>query len=314
MVSQQFLVCDNSTLANFVSWASAISNFFRTAGWVNSADTGQLNGAGAGNWSGVTTVPGSAAYYYEVFEPNDGLANFYLKVEYGNFSGTNCPAVRVTVSTGTNGAGSPAGLSMGPYALPNAGFSAPSTSTTYECDFSGAAGRMCFLLWRNTGSTSVTSTTNPPQLFCIERSINASGAYTGSHVTIVVGGSSGSGSNDPTLFQQSLVFGIGVAPISTNRSSSSPDGLTLLARIYNSQTGSASYNGSIPFDTIAPGVGLFDYPLTCCGVACAGDISEGVPFSVIIYGATRTYIPTKLAPLGVNQWGTWNFALCMRYD
>ena len=66
--SQQFLVCDNSTTANYKSWASALSNFIRTAGSTNSTDTGQLNGAGGNNWAAVSTVPGSGAVYYEIFQ------------------------------------------------------------------------------------------------------------------------------------------------------------------------------------------------------------------------------------------------------
>jgi hypothetical protein len=40
--SQQQLVCDNSTLANFKQWASAISGFFATATWAQASDTGQV--------------------------------------------------------------------------------------------------------------------------------------------------------------------------------------------------------------------------------------------------------------------------------
>ena len=75
---QSFLVCDSSTLANFKSWAQTISAFFTTATWTQSADTGQVN------WSTIASVPGSGAFVYEIWEPNDGLTTFYVKVEYGN--------------------------------------------------------------------------------------------------------------------------------------------------------------------------------------------------------------------------------------
>lgn len=40
MTSQQFLVCDSSTLANFKQWAQAISAFFSRATWGNLATRG----------------------------------------------------------------------------------------------------------------------------------------------------------------------------------------------------------------------------------------------------------------------------------
>jgi hypothetical protein len=83
--SQQFLVCDSSTLANFKSWAQAISGWFATAGWSQAADTGQVN------WSTIVSVPGSGAYVYEVWQPNDGLTTFYAKIEYGNSTASACP-------------------------------------------------------------------------------------------------------------------------------------------------------------------------------------------------------------------------------
>jgi hypothetical protein len=163
MTSQQFLVCDSSTLANFKQWAQAISGFFSTAGWSQSTDTGQVN------WSTISSVPGSSAFVYEIWEPNDGLTNFFVKMEYGNISGTNCPSLRITISTSTNGAGTSTGFVVGPTSTNVSSFSPPSTTIQYECDFSGAAGRIGVMMWRN-----ITNVGN--QLFAIERSVNASGA------------------------------------------------------------------------------------------------------------------------------------------
>jgi hypothetical protein len=310
MTSQQFLLCDNSNATNFKSWASALSNFIRSAGWTNSSDTGQLNGAGAGNWAGVSTVPGSGAFYYEIFQPGDGLQTFYLKIEYGNGS---APTLRVSVGQTTNGAGTLTGLFMGPYIIAPS-FTAPSTTTTYECDLSGDSGRISMLLWRNAPN-------NAPQVFAIQRSLNASGAPYGTsttgYVTIWFAGANGGAY--PIGMQQSLVFGVGAAPAFFNNyvaSNSAATGWPILATFFAS---SQAFNGTIPCMFLQPGVGVFDYPCTVIGAANCNDLTEGVPFTITNqYGQTRTYIPTRaglLAFAGAPDSGNhYRATILVEYD
>ena len=289
MATQQlFLVCDMSTLANFKSWAQGISAWFATAGWLQGADTGQVN------WSTIAAVPASGTYVYEIWEPNDGLMNFYVKMEYGSVSGFTAPSIRVTLSTATNGAGTATGYVVGPTLLCGTAFSSPGTST-YECDFSGAAGRVGVMLWRN-------GTASCPQFFGIERSVTAAGAYTGTHVTLAVVG------NGPNATQQTLLLAVGAAP-------ASPNGLIArLAKAGVSGT-SGAFNGTIPFDTIAPSIGYLDYPLTMCGIGASADFVEGVPFSVTLYSSTRTYMPSHNGPFaGVGPNAASYCAFAARYD
>jgi hypothetical protein len=295
-VSQQFLLCDNSTVANYKNWAVALSNFVRTAGWTNSSDTGQLNGGGAGpgGWASVVAAPGSGAFNYEVFQPGDGLQTFYLKLEYGNTTGsTNSPTLRVTLSTSTNGAGTPTGFVLGPYIIAISAITAPSTTTPYECDLSGDSGRLSFLLWRNAPNQA-------PQVLAIQRSLNASGATYGTsstgHVTLWYCGYNGSGST-PTSAQQSMLFGVGVGPLNgnTNQQSNNSVGWLVFGGVGNS---SQSFNGSIPCMFSQPSVGIFDYPCTVIGAASASDLTEGVPFTITNqYGQTKTYMPTRVQPI-----------------
>jgi hypothetical protein len=300
MTSQQQLVCDNSTLANFKQWAQPISAFFATAGWVQTTDTGQVN------WSTISSVPGSAAFVYEIWKPGDALTAFYVKVEYGNVSGTNCPSLRLTISTGTNGAGTPTGFIMGPLNTNTNGYTPPSTTTQFECDFSGTASRICVMMWRNgTGSCQ--------QFFGIERSVNSSGAYTGAHVTLIVCGTVTAGG--PSFVQQTLLFGVGVAPISNENHSGGNGHGGLIVRMANTSSANSSvFNGAIPFDTTAPSIGYYDYGLTMAGCACATDISEGVTFTVTLYGSTVTYMPSKNSTFGSAGPSNSAGAFCMRYD
>lgn len=301
--SQQFLLCDSSTLANFKQWAQAISAFFATATWTQSTDTGQVN------WGTIASVPGSGAFVYEIWQPNDGLTNFYVKVEYGNVSGTNCPSLRLTLSTATNGAGTATGFLVGPYGTNTQTFTVPSATTQFECDFSGAAGRIGVMLWRN-------GTNNCQQMFAIERSVNSSGVYTGTYATLWV-----SGLSPQLCAQQSLYFSVGPAPVAgdggpftTLRDASTP-GFISRAGWSNVTAVSMAFNGSIPFDPCSPNVGFFDFSATQVGVAWGSDIAEGVTFTASVYGSTRTYMPSKkLVFAGCGPTTSQTYALCMRYD
>jgi hypothetical protein len=298
--SQQQLVCDSSTLANFKQWAQAISSFFTTATWTQSTDTGQIN------WSTIASVPGSSAYLYEIWQPNDGLTTFYVKMEYGNQTGANQPNVRISIGTGTNGAGTLTGLVIGPLYKHLGGVTV--TTLQYECDFSGAAGRIGAIMWRNAPNAVA-------GMFAIERSLNASGAYTSSYVTLIIGGIPNSSNTIfPAYSQQTLVFGVGVSPTANRLSNATQVILTARAANFVG-LGTTSFNNSIPFDTVAPQIGYFDYPMTMVGVASGLDIVEAVTFNVTLYGATRTYLPTKVANLGYCFIaGNLNGALCLRYD
>jgi len=297
MTSQQFLVYDSSTLANFKQWAQAISNFFAAAGWIKASDTGQVD------WSTIAAVPGSNVYVYEVWKPGDALTPFFLKVEYGNM-GANAPNVRLTISNTTNGAGTPTGTSI---SQPCSTFGQPLPALVgYECNFSGDSSRMGAMLWRDSPNFN-------QQFFAIERSINASGAYTGTYVTLYV---CASVSNAGTFgaWQQTFVFAAGSVPVASNdgpRTASSG----FFALVHNTVNASTSaFNNSIPFDTAAPALGYFDYPGTVVGVARAADFAEGVTFGVSLYGAARTYMPSKNGPFANTGMNTASGALCMRFD
>lgn len=299
------LVCDNSTLANFKSWAQAISSWFSTAGWTQSADTGQVN------WSTLSAVPGANAFVYEIWEPNDGLANFFLKVEYGNSgsSSTNSPSLRLSISTATNGAGVLTGNVMGPYTtVGGSAITAPSASITYPCYFSGAAGRVAIMLWRGAPN-------NVSQAFAVERSLNAAGAYTGSHVTLMWAGLNSIAAGRQAYGQQTLVFANGVAPAqSVNNQTSGTGGLSVRAFYPGNTAASSDFGGAVPFDTTAPMIGFFDYPLTSMGLGNTDNYSEGQVFTTTLYGATRTYVASNGGPFNLCGPNAAAGFLCVRYD
>ena len=307
---QSFLYCDNSTLANFKNWAQAISNAFTTFGWSQATDTGQVN------WSTISTVPGSGALVYEVWQPNDGLTTFKLKMEYGNFtSQTNFPDIRISLSNSSDGAGNLNGFIIGPFRLGCVtGLSSLGAVNTYECDFSGAAGRFCCLMWRNGGM---------PILFAIERSVNSSGGYTGSYVTLYSAGGNMQFSGRTSARQQSLVFGVGCAQASISyvENSGTNAGSGWITRAFQPATAGAygtnpqtySFAGGIGVDFATPFVGYFDFPCTVIGVGEANDLAEGVTFTTTVYGTSHTYMPAGQGYLQ-NCTNINTYRPFMRYD
>lgn len=98
---------EHSSDATFRAWGSDLSTRFATAGLVQTTDTGQIN------WV-TATRPGAIAFAgYEIWRFNDTLqatSPVFIKVEYGTANNTTVPALRITVSSGTDGAGTPTGL------------------------------------------------------------------------------------------------------------------------------------------------------------------------------------------------------------
>ncbi len=287
------------TYTSLTGLALAVGRVLTITGMTHSANNGAfvITALGTGtftvvNASGVaesgstgvvtqgSTVPGNGAFFYELWQPNDGLTNFYLKTEYGNgIAGNgNTPAVRLTVAVSTNGAGTVTGTATSAIVTIAASYSPPSTTTQYECDFSGTTGRFAAMMWRN-------GTNGSQQLLAVERSLNSSGTYTSSHVTIILGGNAGSGTSG--FQQQSYVFGVGAGPTQSSRNGAR--GLLIRVPTY---TTTSAFNGALAFDTVAPLVGGMDYPLTVVGAGVAADFAEGVTFAATVYGSTRTYMPS----------------------
>jgi hypothetical protein len=196
MTSQQFLVCDSSTLANFKSWAQAISTFMGTIGWTQTADTGQVN------WSTIASVPTAGTFVYEIWEPSSdplqtGSTAYYLKIQYGQTSQTP-PGIRIALQagTGTNGSGTLTGLTTA-VDDPLGNGAVGGGSVGYECDFSGDAERVSICMFRTTPTGTL------PFYFSVERTKNTDGSNSSDGVTLLNAANS-AGTNQGL---QVIVFG-----------------------------------------------------------------------------------------------------------
>lgn len=289
--SQQFLLFDNSTLANFKNWAQAISNFFTTAGWSVTSDTGQVN------WSSISSVPASGAFVYEVWKPGDALTAFYVKIQYGTSSGSPAGARwRWQVGTGTDGSGNLTGTvlpSSSTFFEIGTGAGVGQGSTTFECNFSGASDRMSFMMWRNGTGTSV----NPAQIMSVERTKDTSGANTSEGVTAVSCGPTSSPIG--VQAQQTIAFGVGAGPVTANR---------IYIALGNGQNASSAFATNIPVSPVFPEYGKYGNPLTTIGFVHSQDVAAGGVFSTTLYGSTVTYIASTVTATPANM------NVVMRFD
>ena len=92
----------HTTDAEFRAWGQDISQALADVGLVKTADTGQIN------WATVTRPAVNVWAGYEIWRYPD--SSIFMRWEYGTGGGTTQPAIRVTVSNGSNGAGTLTGV------------------------------------------------------------------------------------------------------------------------------------------------------------------------------------------------------------
>ena len=171
----------NSTDALFRLWCTFVRDAFLT-GWVQTADTGQMNFA-------TVTKPGAANTMqgYIIVRMDDSLqASFpvYAKVEFGSGNGAaNEPGVQITLGTGSNGSGSITGAFLTSYAVNNSSNATGQTNIFSHSSVSPSHAAV---------SLFVHSTPNFMVSFSIERARDSSGDEVGTHVVLTDSGAAGS--------------------------------------------------------------------------------------------------------------------------
>ena len=266
-------VMDNSTLAHFQSWSSAIYNAFIAFGWLQTADAGQAANP-------VAAVP-SSAYAYWIFKANDAAAAtmpIYVKVEVG-YSST-IPSIKMTVGTSSDGSGSITGqkCTSTPWQITQSGSSVMETNqggTLYPCFFSGDAGEFRMYMWQST--TQICGT-----LFAIERSKDTSGVNTDEYFTALCSANAVSG-YAAVRYQQTVLVG-GIGNLET--------GILGLAITNNSNTGAAL--GTTAAFPVFPVLGKVGNPMLGIMAVCSGDTADAATVTVLnMYAGTHTAIVVK---------------------
>lgn len=262
---------DNSTLANFQAWSSAIYNAFIAFGWLQTGDSGQAPNP-------IAAVP-SSAYAYWIFKANDAQASalpIYVKVEIG-YSVTS-PRIRMTVGTNSSGTGTITGqvCSGAPWEITYVqnftALEANQGSTAYPCFFSGDAGEFRMYMWQSI-------TIYSGLLFVIERSKNANGAKTPEYYTVLF-----STSTSNSLYYAGKQQSMGISSVGNAEL-----GIITVPLTIGSGTGAAF--GTVAALPVFPILGKVGNPMLGLLAACAGDINDGVVVTINdLYGASHQFV------------------------
>jgi hypothetical protein len=134
--------------ATFREWGSELAGYLAAAGLVQTADTGQIN------WATVTRPGINTDGGYEIWRMDDaaqGTAPVYFRIGYGTEASADGPRIRITVGTGTNGAGTITGIASSARQInENNGQTTDTTRQSYLCVNEGFFG----LSWKiGTGAT-----------------------------------------------------------------------------------------------------------------------------------------------------------------
>jgi hypothetical protein len=206
--SSSSTVPSNNTDANFRSWINFVHDMMIAAGWVQTADTGQINFA-------TVTAPGAAntKQGYAIYAMDDALAATYpilLKWGFGSAGAADRPGLWFMVGTHSDGAGNfidpndedRVAWLLDQYSQSTPALAKGTANTSAKLSFgSGDEARVVFILFEATAtavdSASAGGTVVPQiqfndwqnndhtMLFSIERARDWNGDYVGSHVALI---------------------------------------------------------------------------------------------------------------------------------
>lgn len=257
----------NNTDAEFRAWGSALAAQFAAMGWVQTADTGQINWTTVLKPAAVNTFMG-----YEIWRMNDSLqatAPVFMRVDYGSSSNVLSAALNVTVGTGTNGAGV---IDPGNYPLfaPKAN---GNSAVLQNCYISGNTNRLALAFSQsNTGSAF---------WFSIERSKDAAGQDTGDSLLM-----SWTDNGHTGWKQASYQIGVG------SQGETGIHALMPAAGTGVGATDTAIYPLWFPRGPYLPfGLNALAY--------FTADIPALIAITATVYGATHTFLPLSTAFAGV---------------
>lgn len=278
----------NNSDANFRAWGSYIAAQLLAVGWVQTADSGQINWATVTAPSGFGNFPG-----YEIWRMNDALqatAPVYVKIEYGESSANaDGPAVRISFGSGSDGAGNLTGTTSTPLVSQGA-----SVTTSFPLRGSGDSSRFV-ILFDYTGGGGF--------FFSIERSKDATGADTAEAVIYLYKtGTSGAG--------------LGIQAWDTTLGTKSGNPFTGVGALFPNASSFAS-GSQIGVAPIMPEKPIFMNPILGAVGYYTGDITTGNTFVAYMYGVAHQYYGGNSAlasGIAFRGAGGGTEALAIRYE
>lgn len=261
------LQMSNSTDALFQAWTTFFDALLvTTGGWVQTADTGQGNPATA-----LHPTVANTKTFFRMYRMNDslqGTAPVFMRVDYGSGAAANNPGMWFTIGSGSDGAGTITGAAFTPGANPTV---SPGGTATSACNSYGSAdsGRFALLMFVRAGVNDI-------MICSLERTVDTTGAGTGSGLLFIWG--DGSGSIGAAQFTQVIVLGGGAQPPIEN-------GVSIVLSNQATSAFSADVGVGIPvlFKGIAQQAGLGIIAVN------SGDFVAEATVSFSLYGTVHTY-------------------------
>ncbi len=281
----------NSTDALFRAWVTFIHNSFIAFGWINTADTGQINLATV-----LTPTIANTKMGYKIYRMADALQAtkpIFIRIDFGSGAAILGPGLWISFGASTDGAGnivSPYynGTVLATAIINTTGNAATGVHNSYA---SGNTSRIVFGLF-----TQVIN--NKIMFFFIERSKDSAGNYTGDG--IIFAGSTGG----IVSFSMYLKTGVAQPP--------ADGGLNYLLPTNNP----GSFGTDIGIGLHIPFAGVALYPSINVVVVRQADFATEAQFTMTLYGIVRTYqhLNSLLcrAPMVTTTEG--NSRICMLYE
>lgn len=279
--------------AEFRSWGSWISASFAAFGWVQSADSGQVN------WTTVTRASTNTAAGYEIWAMDDSLQGtkpVLVKIEYGTGASTGFERIWITVGATSDGSGTLTGTTSTRLAVGNNSGSA--TAMTWVA--SGDANRI--MLAANVYHASTVSSAYP-FMFCIERTHDGAGLDTEAGALIVCSSPTGMG-NNATMQQQYWPW---------NATPAAVEGLGFFGPAIG--TGSDGTSIMVYPIYICKGGPYVSPPTGVMGIM-SDDFAPSTTVTLPVYGSNRDYyVPSPSDVNNMSRSATANGnSLVVRYD
>lgn len=176
MTTQNWLFpIQHSSDATFRAWGQDVSAKLAAVGLIKTTDTGQIN------WATATRpIAGLPAYAgYEIWRYPD--SSVFMRWEFGSAVNSTCPSIRISVGTGSNGAGT----LTGPVSTPTAinvsvvGLNAPGADRqSLMCYVDGYFSFFGYI------NSVLSGTLTTLFFFAIAPTVNANGARTNEGLTL----------------------------------------------------------------------------------------------------------------------------------
>jgi hypothetical protein len=257
-------------------------------GWVQTADTGQINFATVTRATTTNVIQGVALYHMN--DSLQGTTAVFLKLGFGTGGTGDTPRLDVQVGIGsTNGSGTLTGQVMTSQALctgPNLNFP---TTTLGACRSSGDAGSFRCNFWTNDfGNLGFT--------VVIERDKDSSGADTANGVNVVCLG----------VVQANQFVSIFSQHIPTSGSLGLADTTRLYAPISSASSQSGDGTNAAGVAPVHTSLGPMRNPMLGMLLYAVPDFVVGTTSPVPIYGASHTYLFCRANLSGTFTLNQWN--------